>query len=269
VLLYNPSMGILHEIVSRTKERLQNRKARVSLRDLKSFIGNIEKPKDFTAAIERHPNENIKLIAEIKRASPSRGIIRTDFDHLSVARIYEKKAVSAVSILTEEDFFLGNLTYLREVRGILTKPVLRKDFICDEYQIYETRAHGADALLLIASILDKNQAEEYIHIATETGLHVIFEVHDLRELEIALLLNSKIVGINNRDLKTLRVDIHNTIELKREIPPGKIVISESGIKARKDVTELEQEGIDALLIGTALMEADDIGKKIDEFTGRV
>jgi indole-3-glycerol phosphate synthase len=186
-----------------------------------------------------------------------------------IARIYEKKAVSAVSILTEEDFFLGNLTFIREVRNVLTKPVLRKDFICDEYQIYESRTHGADALLLIAAILDKNQADEYLRLAQEIGLHVIFEVHDLKELEMALLLNSKIIGINNRDLKTLRVDIQTALELKRDIPSEKIVISESGIKAREDVKRLEQEGIDALLIGTAFMEADDIGKKIDEFAGQV
>ena len=262
-------MGILSEIVSRTKERVHERKSRVSLRDLKSCIGDVEKPMNFTAAIKRHPSEKINLIAEIKRASPSKGIIRTDFDHLSIATIYEKKSVSAVSILTEEDFFLGNLSFLLEVRNILTKPVLRKDFICDEYQIYESRAHRADALLLIAALLDKNQADEYIHIATEIGLHVIFEVHNLKELEMALLLNSKVIGINNRDLKTLRVDINNTITLKREIPPQKIIISESGIKTREDVARLEREGIDALLIGTSLMEADDIGKKLDEFTGKV
>jgi len=262
-------MGILSEIVSRTKEKIQERKARVSISDLKSLIGDIDKPLDFTTAIKRRPGENIKLIAEIKRASPSRGIIRADFDHLSIAKIFEKKSVNAISVLTEEDFFLGHLRFLREIRNIVTKPVLRKDFICDEYQIYESRAHGADALLLIASILDKKQAEEYLHMAAETGLHVIFEIHDLKELEMALLLNSPIIGINNRNLKTLRVDIHNAIELKRELPPGKIVVSESGIKTREDVTRLEEKGIDALLVGTALMEADDIGKKVDEFTGQV
>jgi indole-3-glycerol phosphate synthase len=262
-------MGILDEIVTRTKERVKERKASTSLRDMKSMIGDVETPMDFPASIKRLLDEPIKLIAEIKKASPSKGIIRTDFDHLAIARTYEKKAISAVSILTEEDFFLGNLTFLREVRKVLTKPVLRKDFICDAYQIYESRIHGADAILLIATILDKNQADEYIRMAAEIGLHVIFEVHNLKEVEMALLLNSKIIGINNRDLKTLRVDIHNAIKLKREIPSEKIIISESGIKTREDVTRLEQEGIDALLIGTALMEAGDIGRKIDEFAGQI
>jgi len=260
-------MGILSEIVSSTKERIKDRKARVSLRDMKLMIGDVENSMDFSSAIKKPINENIKLIAEIKRASPSKGILRPDFDHIVIASIYENKAVSAVSILTEEDFFFGNLTFIREARKILTKPILRKDFICDEYQIYESRINGADAILLIASILDKNQADEYIRMATEIGLYVIFEVHDRKEVEMALSLNTKIIGINNRDLKTLRVDLHNAIALKREIPPEKIIISESGIETREDVKRMEQEGIDALLIGSAFMEAEDIGKKIDEFTG--
>jgi len=260
-------MGILSEIVKRTKERVQEREARISLRDIKSMIDDGQKPMDFSAAIKRLPDQHIKLIAEIKKASPSKGIIRKDFDHLSIARIYEKKAVSAVSVLTEEDFFHGNLLFIPEVRKILTKPILRKDFICDAYQIYESRAYGADAILLIAAILEKNQAHEYLHIAGELSLHVIFEVHDLKELEMALFLNSKIIGINNRDLKTLRIDIQKTFELKKEIPSEKVIVSESGIRTREDVRKLEHVGIDALLIGTALMEADNIGEKLDEFAG--
>ncbi len=262
-------MGILSEIVKRTKERVQDRKSRSSLHDIKSMIGDGQNPMDFSAAIKRRPDEPIKLIAEIKKASPSKGIIRRDFDHLSIARIYEKKAVSAVSVLTEEDFFYGKLLFIPDVRKVLTKPILRKDFICDAYQIYESRAYQADAILLIAAILDKNQAHEYLHISGELGLHVIFEVHDLKELEMALFLNSNIIGINNRDLKTLKVDIQKTFDLAKEIPPGKIIISESGIGTREDVKRLDYEGIDSLLIGTALMEADDIGKKIDEFAGQV
>ena len=258
-------MGILSEIVKRTKERVKDRKVKIPLHDIKSMIGDGQKPMDFSAAIKRRPDEHIKLIAEIKKASPSKGIIRTDFDHLSIARIYEKKAVSAVSVLTEEDYFHGNLLFISDVRKVLTKPILRKDFICDAYQIYESRAYEADAILLIAAILDKNQAHEYLHISGELGLHVIFEVHDLKELEMALSLNSKIIGINNRDLKTLQVDIQKTFDLAKELPSGKIIISESGIRTREDVKRLEHEGVDALLIGTALMEADDIGKKIDEF----
>jgi indole-3-glycerol phosphate synthase len=262
-------MGILNEILSKKKERLKDAKARLSLKDLRAKIKDNEKTRDFKSAIKRLPHEKIKLVAEIKRASPSKGIIRKDFDHLSIARIYEEKAVNAVSILTEENFFQGNLKFLSEVKKVITKPILRKDFIFDEYQIYESRANEADVILLIAAILDKNQASEYLNLSKELGLHVIFEVHDFKELETVLLIDSEIIGINNRDLKTLKVDINTTFKLKKEIPPYKIVISESGIKTREDVKRLEDAGIDAILVGTALMEAEDIGKKIDELMGKV
>ncbi|MFA4828576.1 MAG: indole-3-glycerol phosphate synthase TrpC, partial [Thermodesulfovibrionales bacterium] len=150
---------------------------------------------------------------------------------------------------------------------VTTIPLLRKDFIFDEYQIYESRANEADAILLIAAILDKNQAGEYLHLAEELGLSVLFEVHDLKELEIALFIDADIIGINNRNLKTMKIDINNTFEIKKEIPSGKIVVSESGIKTRDDILRLEAAGIDAVLIGTSFMEATDIGKKIEEMFG--
>lgn len=262
-------MGILSEIISKKRERLEDSKTRLSIKDLGAKIGDIEESRDFKTAIKRFLDEKIKMIAEIKRASPSKGIIRKDFDHLSIARTYEEKAVSAVSILTEEDFFHGNLKFLSEVKKVLTKPILRKDFVFDEYQIYESRANGADAILLIAAILDKNQAAEYLHLSKELGLYVIFEVHNFKELEMALLIDSDIIGINNRDLKTLQVNINTTFELKKEIPSDKVTISESGIKTREDVKRLEDAGIDSILVGTALMEAEDIGKKIDELMGKV
>jgi len=262
-------MGILDEIVSKKKERLEHAKTIVSPRDIKSRIEDIEKPRDFKTAIKRSRDKKIKLIAEIKKVSPSKGIIKKNFDHVLIARIYEEKAVNAVSVITEEDFFLGSLKILSEARKVLTKPILRKDFIFDEYQIYESRANEADAILLIANILDKNQASEYLHLADELRLSVLFEVHDSKELEMALLIDSSIIGINNRDLKTLEVDINTTFELKKEIPSTKIVISESGIKTREDVERLEYAGVDSMLIGTAFMEAKDIGKKIDELIGKV
>lgn len=261
-------MGILKEIVSKKKERLKDAKALIPTRELRTKIGNIEKTRDFKTAIKRSPDEKIKLIAEIKKASPSRGIIRKDFDHLSLARIYREKAVNAVSVLTEEDFFYGNLKFLSEVRKVLTKPILRKDFIFDEYQIYESKAKGADAILLIASMLDENQSVEFLHLAKEIGLSVVFEVHDFKELEMVLHINAEVLGINNRDLKTLGINLNTTFELKKEIPFDKIVVSESGIKTREDVRRLENAGIDSILVGTAFMEAEDIGKKIDEFMGR-
>lgn len=260
-------MGILDEIVSKKKERLEHAKTIVSPRDIKSRIEDIEKPRDFRAAIKRNSNEKIKLIAEIKKASPSKGIIREIFDPVEIAGIYEKKHAGAISILTEEDFFQGRLEFIPMAKKITTRPLLRKDFIFDEYQIYESRANEADAILLIAAILDKNQANEYIHLAKELGLSVLFEMHDSKELEMALLIDADIIGINNRDLKTLKVDINSTFKLKKEIPPDKIVVSESGIKTKDDILRLEAAGIDAVLIGTAFMEAEDIGKKIEELFG--
>jgi indole-3-glycerol phosphate synthase len=260
-------MGILHEIVSKKKQRLRDVQASVPLRELKSKITDVEKPRDFRTAVKRSSDENIKLIAEIKKAAPSKGIIREKFDHISIAQIYDKKHVHAVSVLTEEDFFMGSISFLPEVKKFTSKPVLRKDFIVDEYQIYETRVNSADAILLIAAILEKNQADEYLNLARELGLSVLFEVHDFKELEMALLIACDIIGINNRNLKTLQIDMNTTFTLRREIPSDRIVVSESGIKSRMDVQKLQNIRVDALLIGTSFMEAEDIGKKIDELTG--
>jgi indole-3-glycerol phosphate synthase len=262
-------MSILDTIVAKKKERLVSAISLTPLEALKSVISDIDKPRDFRAAIRRSPDETIKLIAEIKKASPSKGVIRQNFDHHAIARVYQEKNVHAVSVLTEEDFFRGSLTFIPDVKKFLTKPVLRKDFIFDEYQIYEARANSADAVLLIAAILGRNQAAEFLHLAKEIGLSVLFEVHDFQELETALSIEADIIGINNRNLNTMRIDPVTTLRLKREIPSGRIVVSESGIQTREDVRRFDEEGIDALLIGTSFMAADDIGKKIDELMGQV
>lgn len=259
-------MGILDKIVAKKKERLSLAKSRVPLSALKPRISGIEKPRDFKAALKRKQDSKIRLIAEIKKASPSKGVIRENFNPVEIASNYEKQA-SAISILTEEDFFQGNLEFIPKIKKVTTIPLLRKDFIFDEYQIYESRANEADAILLIASILDKNQAGEYLHLAEELGLSVLFEVHDMKELEMALFIDADIIGINNRNLKTMKIDLNNTFNLKKEIPTGKIIVSESGIKTRDDILRLESAGIDAVLIGTSFMEAADIGKKIEELFG--
>jgi indole-3-glycerol phosphate synthase len=175
--------------------------------------------------------------------------------------------VNAISVLTEEDFFQGRLEFLADVKTISLLPVLRKDFIVDEYQIVEARANQADAILLIAALLDAGQAGEYIHMAKEFGMAVLFEVHDQGELEMALEIDAPIIGINNRNLKTLQIDLNTTFTMKREIPADRIVVSESGIRTRDDVIRLEEAGVDAMLIGTSLMESRDIGGKIDELRG--
>jgi indole-3-glycerol phosphate synthase len=259
-------VSILKDIAEKKREGLIISKSRVSLGDLKARIEVMEKPRDFRAAITRG-ERSIRLIAEIKKASPSKGVIRADFDPVSIARIYEDKAVDAISVLTEEDFFCGDLRYLQNIRKEVTRPILRKDFIFDEYQIYESRANGADAVLLIASLLDGGQAREYLDLCNHLGLSALFEVHSPEEVEKALRINAAIIGINNRDLKTLRVDLNTTFLLKRIIPSDRVLVSESGIKTRDDVMRLDSEGVDAMLVGTTFMESQGIGKKIDELRG--
>lgn len=258
-------MDIVTEIINKKRERLNFSKSRIPIGELKSRLDGLEITRDFKSAITRRDTA-IKLIAEIKRASPSQGIIREPFDFVSIALVYEKKPVSAVSILTEEDFFRGDLSFISQARNILTKPILRKDFIFDEYQIYESRVGKADAVLLIASILRKNQAEDYYHLANELGLNVLFEVHDEDDLQMAFDIKAEIIGINNRNLKTMEIDLSNTLRLKKYIPLGKIVVSESGIKNKTDIITLNEAGIDAMLIGTSLMQSSDIETKIDELT---
>ncbi len=256
-------MNVLKTIVARKAERLDEAQCRLTLRELKSRLGDLERPRDFRAAINRGKGP-IRLIAEIKKASPSKGLIRSDFDPLKIASVYESKPVSAISVLTEEDFFQGHLSYIGRVREVTTKPVLRKDFIFDEYQIYESRAFGADAILLIAAILEKNRAAEYLKIAAGLGMAVLFEVHNEEDLVKALEIDADIIGINNRDLTTLSIDLSTTLRLRTDIPAGKIIVSESGIGTRKDVLILQESAIDAMLIGTSFMKAPDIGSKIDE-----
>ncbi|HET6516530.1 MAG TPA: indole-3-glycerol phosphate synthase TrpC [Thermodesulfovibrionales bacterium] len=260
-------MSFLDKIAERKRERLASVKGKVRLSDLRSRIGDIERSRDFEGAVRRGAGR-IRLIAEIKKASPSQGIVRADFDLIGISRIYEEKAVDAVSVITEEDFFSGNLNYIPSVKQEVTRPVLRKDFIIDEYQVYESRAYGADAILLIAALLTVSQAKEYLHLSRELGLSVLFEVHDLRDLDKALTVDAGIIGINNRDLKTLAIDITTTFLLKRAMPPGRISVSESGIKTGEDVLRLEEAGVDAMLIGTSLMKSGDIGRKIDELRSR-
>ena len=256
-------MNVLTDIVAKKTERLEDAQCRLTLREIKNRLSDIERPRGFRGALDRGLGP-IRLIAEIKKASPSKGLIRSDFDPIQIARAYESGPVSAISVLTEEDFFQGHLSYIMRVKEVTTKPILRKDFIIDEYQLYESRLYGADAVLLIAAILEKRRASEYLLLAAELGLAVLFEVHDEYDLEKALDIGADIIGINNRDLNTLAIDLSTTLRLKREIPADRIVVSESGIRTRQDVLTLQDNGIDAMLIGTSFMEAPDIGKKIDE-----
>ncbi len=270
---------ILEEIVHKKRERLREAKDKKSLKELRAEAeqllschkGLLQGPpvygrvlRDFRSAIKR--DNGVKLIGEIKVASPSKGILRKDPDLLKIASIYEQK-VDAISVITEEDFFLGSLDYLKLIRSAVTRPVLRKDFIIDEYQVFESFLSGADALLLIDSILNRVQAEDLFNLAKTLGMAVLYEIHNEEELERALKIGADIIGINNRDLKTMTIDLNTTIRLRPLIPSDKIVVAESGITERHHVKLLEEAGVDALLVGTVFMEAQDINEKIDELRG--
>jgi indole-3-glycerol phosphate synthase len=209
----------------------------------------------------------VSIIAEVKKASPSRGLIRPDFDPVTIARVYEENGARAVSVLTEKKYFKGDIGYLKWISGSIGIPVLRKDFIFDEYQVYEARANGADAFLLIASILERDQMEDLYLLGKELGMEALAEAHDEDDLEKILGLTFKIIGINNRDLKSFEVDIKNTEYLIEDIPMDRIVVSESGISTRDDLKFLQSIGADAALVGEALMREADFGKKLRELTG--
>ncbi len=257
-------MSVLNTIVDSKRRRLAERKGRISIEEMKARAYDAAPLRDFNAAIRRPPGERIRLIAELKKASPSRGLIREDLRVEEIARIYAGYGASAISVLTEEEYFKGDIEFIHRVKDVASLPVIRKDFIFDEYQLYESRAYGADAILLIAAILSRSQAEELFQMAVELGLSVLFEVHHWKELDTALLIDVPIIGINNRNLKTLEIDLNITTELLKDIPQGKIIVSESGIERREDVEFFEARGVDALLVGTALMKSDDIGRKIEE-----
>ncbi|MDA8431433.1 MAG: indole-3-glycerol phosphate synthase TrpC [Nitrospiraceae bacterium] len=259
-------MSILDTIVGRKKERLLLARLKRPLSELKAVIRDMEPPRNFLTALRRDGGP-VRMIAEVKKASPSKGLIRKDFDPAAIAAVYEAKAVDAISVITEEDFFHGSLDFLPLIKKAVTRPILRKDFIFDEYQVYESRANGADALLLIAALLSAGQAAEYLHHAAELGMSVLFEIHDEGELEKALEIKAPVVGINNRDLKTMTIDLATSVRLRKMIPPDRVVVSESGISSRDDVVALESSGIDAILVGTCLMESKDIGAKIDLLRG--
>jgi len=207
--------------------------------------------------------DGIKLIAEVKKASPSRGVIRPDFDPTRIAQIYADNGAAAVSVLTEARYFMGSLDHLADIRKALQKlPLLRKDFIVDPYQVYESRAYGADALLLIAAILTPDTLKELLDLSHQLSMGCLVEVHNEVEIEIALNSGAKMLGINNRDLKTFKVDLTTTERLRPRIPLDKIVVSESGIKERSDIDRLRASGINAVLVGEALMSAPNIAARM-------
>lgn len=259
---------IIDNIIASKREELSILKADFPMEGLiealKIRIKRLPPPGDFIKAIT---GKGTKIIAEVKKASPSAGVIRKDFDPVAIAMAYEANGASAISVLTEERYFHGHINYLREIKERVSIPVLRKDFIFDEYQVYQSRAAGADAILLIASILDKSLIDEFLNLSRHLGMGCLVEVHNEEDLDKVLLTKAKVIGINNRDLKTFRTDIKNTLRLIKRVPRGKVVVSESGINTYKDILRLKEAGVKAFLIGEALVREDNIGKKLREFKG--
>ena len=247
-------MNILEEIVLNTKTKLEEKKLRLPFNELLSQINleNIEQS-NFKKNLE---NKSKAIIAEIKKASPSAGVLSENFDPISKAKEYESFGASALSILTEEDYFLGSIEYLKQVKAITNLPILRKDFIIDKYQIYESKLIGADCILLIASILNDNELFTFSEIAEKLGLDFIIEVHDENELSRVEQFSNALIGVNNRNLKTFEVDLNNSIKLKEIFKGYTIFIAESGIKSFKDIEILQQHNINVFLIGESLMKGD-------------
>jgi len=247
-------MNILNEIVAKTKSKLEEKKQGLSLEELSSKIDfeNL-KETNFKKSLQ---NKAEAIIAEIKKASPSAGIISENFDPVLKSKEYESFGASALSILTEEDYFLGNIQYLMDVKAITSLPILRKDFIVDEYQIYESKLIGADCILLIASILNDEELKNFSEIAERLKLDYIIEVHDEEELQRVKHFSNAIIGVNNRNLKTFDVDINNSVELKKIFEGENVFIAESGIKSKKDIEYLQQHNINVFLIGESLMKGD-------------
>ncbi|MEE9199332.1 MAG: indole-3-glycerol phosphate synthase TrpC [Dehalococcoidia bacterium] len=255
---------ILDRIVRVKRQEVARLREQVSLRELEERIASQLPPQSLSRALT---GEGTRLIAEVKRASPSRGLLAPDFDPVGLARTYAENGVAAISVLTERPHFQGSLEHLRDIKEALgtgCPPVLRKDFIFDTLQVYESRAWGADAVLLIAAILDQEQMKMLAALSRELGMECLVEVHDEVEVKAALKGGAGIVGINNRDLATFKVDIETTRRLRPLVPEGIPVVAESGIFTREDVARLEGWGVDAILVGEGLITAPDVAAKVRE-----
>jgi len=258
---------ILEQIVADKLPELEASKRSFPLEELQRATLEQPPPLDFASALR---GDRIQLIAEVKKASPSKGIIRSDFNPVEIARTYAANGASAISVLTETNYFKGSLGHLKDIRDALRNkrlPLLRKDFIFEPYQVHESSAYGADCILLIAAILSSEKLQELLRLSHQLGMGCLVEVHNEAELEIALRSQARIIGINNRDLSTFTVDLATTERLRPLIPPDRIVVSESGIKDRGDIDKLRRLGVDAVLIGESLLSAPDIAARMKELIG--
>lgn len=257
---------ILEEIAARTVQRVAEEKNAVPLSEMKKRAEAMDANTGFPFK-KALSGDEISFICEVKRASPSKGLIAPDFPYLDIARDYEKAGASAISCLTEPFWFKGKDEYLTEISQAVKIPVLRKDFTVDEYMIYQAKTLGASAVLLICSILSKEQLSEYLGIAHSLGLSALVEAHDEEEVRTALAVGAGIIGVNNRDLRTFTVDINNSARLRKLVPPEVLFVSESGIKTAADIEALRSNGTNAVLIGETLMRSPDKKAALDELRG--
>ena len=255
--------NILDKILSTKVLEIAQAKSNKPIGKIKDEINQISKPRDFVESIiKKHQNSLPAIIAEIKKASPSKGIIRSNFEPKSIAKSYEEGGAACISVLTDQKYFQGNPEFLQNVKNNCSLPVLRKDFIIDEYQVYESRALGADCILLIASILKVDQLKKFESIAHKLGMSVLVEVHNLEELEKAILMETPLLGINNRNLQTFEVSLNTSINLVPKIPKNKIPITESGIFKSTDIKLMNDNNIFTFLVGEAFMRDDDPGQSL-------
>jgi indole-3-glycerol phosphate synthase len=257
---------ILDEIVAAKREEIGRAKAAAPEAALREQLACAPPTRDFPAALAR-PGR-IRLIAEVKKASPSAGVIRADFQPAEIAEIYQRHGADCISVLTDRPYFQGSLDDLRQVRAAVDLPVLRKDFIIDTYQVVEARAAGADAVLLIAECLADDSLRRLHDAVIELGMTPLVELFEPANLPRVLEVGARLVGINNRDLRTFKTDLTHTLRLRRQIPDDRLVVGESGIRTRRDVERLEAAGVNAVLVGETLMASPDVGAAVDELLGK-
>lgn len=257
-------MTILDQILESTRARIAKEKQEFSLEEMQSKATGINRGFRFAKALSQ---DGMSFICEVKKASPSKGLIAEHFPHVEIAKAYEAAGASAISVLTEPEFFLGSNRYLEEIRAAVSIPLLRKDFIIDAYQIYQAAVMGADAILLICSALDGDMLCAFLQLAHSFGMDALVEAHDAQEVETAVSIGANIIGVNNRNLKDFSVDFANSLSLRHLAPSETLFVAESGITCREDVSVLEAGKVDAVLVGETLMRASDIGQALAKLKG--
>jgi len=263
-----PAGSVLACIVETKRAELDKARGEAPLAAWVDSLADLPPARDFAGALKRGPADPIRVIAEVKKASPSKGVIRADFDPVAIARAYASGGAAALSVLTDRDYFQGSLDYLDSVRKAVDLPLLRKDFTIDPYHVYEARRHGADAVLLIAAVLDDGELSDLLALADRLGMAALVEAHTEAELERGLKAGARIVGINNRDLATFDTTLETTYRLLAGIPADVAKVSESGIETREQVARLEAAGLDAVLVGESLMRRPDVGAALSALLGR-